>query len=165
MKKKGKRKNKTTKKIFEIIFAILLPLGGGFLISLLTMNAIGQFNTFKQPPLTPPAWLFPVAWSILYILMGIASYFIYKLKKSKSRKVALTLYLIQLGFNFLWTIIFFNFHWFWLAFIWLAIMWVIILVLMVKTIKISKPAFYLLLPYLLWCTFAAYLNIGIAMLN
>ena len=153
------------RKFLEVFTAILLPLGGGVLISLFTMNTMEQFNAFNQPPLAPPAWLFPVAWSILCILMGVASYLIYRLPKSKDRKIALILYLVQLGFNFLWTIIFFNLGWFWPALIWLMIMWTLILILIVKVRKLSLAAFILLIPYLAWCTFATYLNIGVIIFN
>lgn len=167
MKKKNNYKNKKSslRKATEVVVAIILSLGGGFLISFLTRDAMGQFSSFKQPPLAPPAWLFPIAWSILYILMGVASYLIFNLKKSKERTVLLVLYLIQLGFNFLWTIIFFNLGWFWVAAVWLAIMWAVILTLMIRVKKLSPAAFYLLLPYILWCSFAMYLNISIAILN
>ena len=158
-------KDKSLKKIYKIVGAIALPLGGGFLISLLKQDAMGQFNSFAQPPLAPPAWLFPVVWSVLYILMGISSYLIYELKKAKERREVLVLYLIQLGFNFFWTIIFFNIKDFWIAAMWLMAMWALIVILMVRTKKLSATAFYLLIPYIVWCTFAAYLNIGIAALN
>ncbi len=163
-----KSKNKSTKKlttwgkIWRITLAIAIPLGGGVIIALLTQNTMSKFGAFNQPPLAPPAILFPIAWTILYTLMGLASYFIWRTGKGK---IALILYAIQLAFNFIWTPLFFALDQFWLAFVWLLIMWAIILALMIKTFKISKPAFYMLLPYILWCTFAAYLNCGIAILN
>ncbi len=169
-KKSAAKKTKEVKKsplgkATEVVAAILLSLGGGSLISMLTRDAMGQFSMFKQPPLAPPAWLFPVAWGILYIAMGIASYLIYNSKKSPESKMALILYIAQLVFNFGWTLIFFNLGMFWPAFVWLMVMWVLILVLIIKTREVSLNAFYLLIPYLHWCTFAAYLNAGIAILN
>lgn len=161
-----KAKNKSTfRKVIEVVVSIALPLGGGFLISLLTRSAMATFDSFNQPPLSPPAWLFPVAWSILYVMIGIASYLIYRQKKSKARTAAIVLYLIQLAFNFCWTIVFFNLGWFWPAFAWLMVMWVLIIILMIVSGKVSKPAVILLIPYVLWCTFAAYLSLGIAILN
>ena len=159
-------------KVWRIALAILVPLGGGIVISLFTRNTMEKFGAFNQPPLAPPAWLFPVAWTLLYTMMGLASYFIWK-KGSDSKnpadrhasKVALILYGTQLTFNFIWTPLFFTFDLFWVALGWLAIMWGIILALMIRTYKISRPAFWMLLPYLLWCTFATYLNCGIAILN
>lgn len=159
-------------KIWRIALAIAVPLCGGFIISLFTRDVMSKFSDFNQPPLSPPAWLFPVAWTILYILMGLASYFIWKKghdskKKAdqKTSKTALILYAVQLIFNFIWTPLFFVLDQFWLAFVWLIIMWLLIIVLMVKAHKISMPAFWMLFPYILWCTFAAYLNCGIAILN
>lgn len=158
-------------KIFQIIIAILIPLGGGLLVSLLTRDAMGQFNSFKQPPLAPPAWLFPVAWTILYILMGFASYLIYRQYKTSKKaeqavaKSALVLYVVQLILNFAWTPIFFNLGQFWLALVILLVMWLVEILILAKARKISRPAFYCLIPYLLWTTFAAYLNISIALLN
>ena len=173
------KKSKSTKikslttwsKLWRLALAILIPLGGGFLISLLTRNAMGQFGAFNQPPLAPPAWLFPVAWTILYVLMGIASYLIYlkfisgkKSEKSSSR-TALVIYGAQLILNFVWTPLFFNANLYWAAFAVLVVMWLLELALIIKTFKLSRPAFWCLLPYLLWTTFAAYLNIAITILN
>ena len=176
--KKSSKVSKQTKKstiwgkIWCIALSIAVPLGGGIIISLFTRDAMTKFNTFNQPPLAPPAWLFPVAWTILYTLMGLSSYFIWtkgylsnKKETKKTAKIALILYGVQLLFNFAWTPLFFTLDWFWVPFVWLLIMWAIIIALMVETYKISKPAFWMLLPYLLWCTFAAYLNCGIAILN
>ena len=159
-------------KIWRIALAIIVPLGGGLIISLFTRNAMTKFGTFNQPPLAPPAILFPIAWTILYVLMGLASYFIWqkshdsRKKSDKSlSKTALIIYAIQLVFNFAWTPFFFVFDLFWFAFIWLLIMWGLVLALVIISHKISKPAFWMLLPYLFWCTFAAYLNCDIAILN
>ena len=158
-------------KIFQIIIAILIPLGGGFLVSLLTRDAMGQFDSFKQPPLAPPAWLFPAAWTALYILMGFASYLIYRQYKASEKagqiaaKSVLALYVVQLILNFAWTPIFFNLGQFWLALVVLLAMWLVEILILAKARKISRPAFYCLIPYLLWTTFAAYLNISIALLN
>ena len=166
-------KNKLTTwgKIWRAAICIAVPLVGGFLISLLTRNAMDQFGALHQPPLAPPAWLFPVAWTILYILMGMASYLIYlklingKKSEKSTARTALIVYGVQLVLNFIWTPIFFNANQYWLAFAVLLFMWVLEIILIVKTYKISRPAFWCLLPYLLWTTFAAYLNISIAILN
>lgn len=170
--KKNNHKLSTWGKIWRIALAAAVPLCGGFIISLFTRDAMSKFGSFNQPPLAPPAWLFPVAWTVLYVLMGLASYFIWK-KGYDSRKAAdksasktaLIIYGIQLVFNFVWTPLFFSLGWYWPAFAWLLVMWVLIIVLMMKAYRISRPAFWMLLPYIIWCTFAAYLNCGIAMLN
>lgn len=170
--KKHTQKLSNLNKAWRIALAIAVPLGGGFIISLFTRDAMSKFSSFNQPPLAPPAWLFPVAWTILYVLMGLASYNIWKkgqetrnIAKKSSIKTALIIYAIQLIFNFVWTPLFFTFGWYWFAFAWLIAMWILIVVLMVKSYKISRAAFWMLLPYIIWCTFAAYLNCGIAMLN
>ena len=170
--KKPNNKLSTWGKIWRIALAIAVPLGGGFIISLFTRDVMTKFGAFNQPPLSPPAILFPIAWTILYVLMGLASYFMWK-KGHDSRKksdkslvrTALIIYAVQLIFNFAWTPLFFVLDLFWFAFAWLLVMWALVLALIIISHKISKPAFWMLLPYLLWCTFAAYLNCGIAILN
>lgn len=173
-KSKVSSKNKISGlgKAWRIMLAIMVPLDGGVIISLFTQDTMMKFGQFNQPPLAPPAILFPIAWTLLYTLMGLASFYIwYKAFKSgdkklqKDGKIALTLYGVQLVMNFIWTPLFFSLGLYWFAFAWLLVMWTLILVLMIKTYKIYKPAFFMLLPYLLWCTFAAYLNCGIAILN
>ena len=152
------------KKIGKIILAIIIPLAVGGLSALITMNQMELFETVAKPPLAPPRWLFPVAWTILYILMGIASYLLYIADTEEGRE-ALVLYGVQLFFNFFWSIIFFNLEAYWFALIWLFIMWIIILLLLIKSKKVDERAFWLLLPYFIWTTFAFYLNFGIAILN
>ena len=150
---------------------MLAPLGGGFLIAMLTRDAFSQFGGFNQPPLSPPAWLFPVAWTILYVLMGVASYLIWRglVRGRKAERglglAALWLYGAQLVLNFAWTPLFFNVGLYWLAFAILATMWLLEIAVMVLAFKVSRSAFWCLLPYLLWTTFAGYLNVGVALLN
>lgn len=155
-------------KIFKIIIAIAIPLVVGGASSFLTYGAMDDFEMVNKPLLSPPTWLFPVAWTILYILMGIASYLIYKNNeyiKSDDKNKALILYGVQLVFNFFWSIIFFNLKAYYFAFFWLFIMWCLIIALMYYAKRVDKNAFYLLIPYILWTTFAGYLNIMIAILN
>ncbi len=152
------------KKVRKIVLAIAIPLLVGGLSALITMNSMNLFDTIAKPPLAPPKWLFPLVWTILYIMMGISSYLLFKANSEESRE-ALILYGVQLFFNFWWSIIFFNLKAFWFAAIWLLIMCIIILNLVVKSKKINDGAFWLLIPYLLWCTFALYLNFSIAVLN
>lgn len=165
------KKLTTFGKIWRIAICVAVPLGGGFIISLIARNAMEQFSALEQPLLAPPAWLFPVAWTILYILMGIASYLIYSVyRRSKKAnkhfaRTALIIYGIQLIFNFAWTPIFFNANFYWFSFAILLGMWLLEIVLLVKTFRLSRGAFWCLLPYLLWTTFAGYLNISIAILN
>ena len=159
---------KKIKKIGSIILAIAIPLIVGGISAILTHKAMEDFGNLNQPALSPPSWLFPIAWTILYILMGIASYLIYKNKNVffyKERENALLLYGIQLLFNFMWSIIFFNLKQYLFAFIWLIILFVLVLLMMINTKKVNKIAFYLFIPYILWLIFAGYLNIMIYILN
>lgn len=158
------------RKAIKIIICIAIPLIVGGLSAAIAGKAMMKFNTFNQPPLSPPAWLFPVAWTILYILMGIAFYLIIAKKpRNKQDKrnynIATTIYIVQLIFNFFWSLIFFLAGQYWFAFVWLMVMWLMIIALMIYAGRRSKAAVWCLLPYLLWCTFAAYLNLGVALLN
>lgn len=153
-------------KIKELIVCIAIPLLVGILASLLTMKNMDLFGTVQKPPLAPPAWLFPVVWTILYVMMGIASYLIYSsFTDLNTKKDALCVYSLQLIFNFGWSLIFFNLQWFYAAFVWLIILWILILITILRFRKINQKAAWLLLPYLIWVTFAGYLNLGIAILN
>lgn len=148
----------------ELSIAVLLPVAVGTVAAYLTRNAQVSFSMMNQPPLSPPAWLFPVVWTILYVLMGIASYIIWR-SDNKDARNALQVYLIQLGFNFCWPIIFFNFKCYLFAFFWLVALWVLILITIIKFYRIDKIASYLMIPYILWVSFAGYLNIGVYFLN
>ena len=150
----------------EFAIAVLLPVAVGTVAAYITRGAQVLFGMMSKPPLSPPAWLFPVVWTILYVLMGIASYLVYQQGEDMDDvKEALKIYLIQLAFNFFWSIFFFNFEWYLFSFIWLIALWGLILVTILKFSKISKPAAYLMIPYLIWVTFAGYLNLAIYMLN
>ena len=145
---------------------IALPLVVGIISALFTMNSMKAFEMLNKPVLSPPGWLFPVVWTILYILMGISSYLIYNSSASqKEKSEALTVYLIQLALNFLWPTFFFTFSWYWYSLIWLLVLWVAVAIMILKFYKISKPAAYLNIPYIIWLTFATYLNYAIAVMN
>lgn len=146
-----------------LITCLIIPLTIGSISALLTQNNIKTFNLINKPILTPPSWLFPIVWTILYILMAIASYLVFVSKKPN--KTALTIYGIQLLFNFFWSIIFFNFELYLFAFIWLVLLWLLIFKTAILFYQISKPAGYLMIPYLLRVTFAGYLNFSIYLLN
>ncbi|MBR2339304.1 MAG: tryptophan-rich sensory protein [Clostridia bacterium] len=149
-----------------LILAIAIPLIVGGLSALITMDSMGLFDTVDKPPLSPPAWLFPVVWTALYILMGIASYIVFeKTADMVEKSKALRVYFLQLAFNFLWSVFFFNFELYLFSFFWLLALWVLIIVTAVRFYRISKVAGYLMIPYILWVTFAGYLNLGIAILN
>lgn len=145
---------------------IAIPLIVGGLSALLTKDSMAMFQTMAKPPLSPPGWLFPVVWTILFTLMGIASYlYITAMPPMSQAPKGLLLYGLQLLFNFFWSIWFFNFQLYGFAFVWLLVLWALILATALQFAKSSKPAAYLLIPYLIWVTFAGYLNLGIALLN
>lgn len=146
----------------NLITAIAIPLAAGSLSALLAKDGISSFSTITKPPLTPPAAVFPIIWTILYILMGIASYLV--IMKNPDEKV-LSLYGLQLLFNFFWSIWFFRFGWYLFAFFWLIALWLFILATTLAFFRISRPAGYLMLPYLIWVTIAGYLNLGVYLLN
>ena len=153
-------------RIKPLLIALVIPLGVGGLAALLSRGSMDLFDTVRQPPLTPPAWLFPAAWTILYLLMGLASYRVYAARAATAQKNrALLFYAAQLAFNFFWPLLFFNLGAFTFAFFWLAALLALILVTAVKFYTLDRPAGYLLIPYVLWVLFAGYLNLGIALLN
>ncbi len=146
--------------------SIALPLAVGGVAAFLTMGSMEQFEALNQPPLSPPGWLFPIVWTILYTLMGIASYLIQTVEgNDEQKKKAISLYRYQLIVNFLWPTFFFNFQWFFFSLLWLLLLWVLVFIMLLQFYKLSKPAAYLIVPYLLWLTFAAYLNFGVWLLN
>jgi len=136
-----------------LIISILIPLAVGTMSALFSGN-MSSYSILTQPAFSPPGFIFPIVWTILYILMGISSYIVYS-SNSPNKSKALLLYCIQLFFNFCWSIIFFGLDLFLFAFIWL-----IALILIVNPLSA-----YLQIPYLIWCIFAAYLNFSIFLLN
>ena len=144
--------------------SLAISLGTGILSGILTMGSMESFDQISKPTLTPPGIVFPIVWFILYTLMGISSYIIYE-SDSPYRKSALTVYAIQLVVNFIWPLLFFNLQAYLFSFIWILLLWILIIGMIVQFYKVSKPAALLQIPYLLWVTFAAYLNLGVYLLN
>ena len=154
---------KTNVKKLIIYLAIPLAVGG---LGALLSGGMGSYGTLKQPPLSPPGWIFPIVWSILYLLMGYASYRIgISDIGTEDREKALLFYGIQLSLNFLWPIVFFGFQAYWLAFLVLILLWAFIYLTMHLFGSIDEIAENCLIPYLFWVTFAGYLNLGVAILN
>ena len=122
-------------------------------------------QTIVKPPLSPPGWLFPVIWTILYALMGIGAARIYLSPPSKIRNLGLNLFVAQLVVNFFWSPIFFNLQAFGLAFFWLLLLWGLVLWMTLAFRKVDPLAAKLQIPYLIWLTFAAYLNLSVWYLN
>lgn len=150
------------KKLIKNTFYIFFPLLIGLIISLLIKNNI-DYQSLKQPPLAPPSILFPIIWTILYILMGI-SYYLYK-KNTYTDKTEVIIYYLQLFVNALWSIIFFILKLRFFSIIWILILAILVYTLITLFIQKYKPSAYLLISYLIWCIFATYLNIGIFLLN
>ena len=138
------------------IFAIL----GG----IVTYIGMPRFQNTVQPPLSPPAYLFPIVWTLLFLLMSVSAAIIYDSDDEISPK-ALFLYMIQLTLNFWWCVLFFGFRLYFFSFIWLLLLLLTVFIMTVLFYRVNKLAGILQIPYILWLTFAAYLNFGIWFLN
>ena len=146
-----------------INLAIPLAVGG---LSALISGGMGQYKVMEQPPLSPPGWVFPIVWTILYLLMGYAAYRVQVSGKDQGEiRKAMRLYWAQLALNFLWSPVFFGLQWYLVAFFVLVGMWVLIYLTIQQFSKIDELAGDLLIPYILWVTFAGYLNLGVYLLN
>ena len=145
---------------------VLLAEGVGALSGFLTKAGVARYEAAAQkPPLTPPGWVFPVVWGILYVLMGLGAARIYLTPASDARSRALGLFLLQLAINFLWSIFFFNGRLYFFSFLWIMGLWGMILLMMTAFLPLDRWAAAMQIPYLLWVTFAAYLTFGVWRLN
>ena len=152
--------------IVALIFSILLAQGVGFLSGFLSMTSSSTYENFNKPSFSPPGWVFPIVWTILFFLMAVAAYRIWmKGKSGEDVTKALLLYGTQLFLNFLWSIIFFRFRLYAIAFLELLILLVFILLTTFEFFDIDKTAAYLMIPYIAWVSFAGVLNYTIWMLN
>lgn len=151
-------------KFDKLLISILIPLAVGQISALLTQTPTNTYDMLSKSSLSPPGVIFPIVWTILYILMGISCYLIIT-SGSEDTKNALIWYSLQLTLNFFWSLIFFNLQFYLFAFIWLLLLIAVIIVMIIKFYKINPLAAYLQIPYLLWCIFAAYLNLSIYLLN
>jgi len=154
-------------KAFKFIVSILICQIAGGIGSLFTSPAISTwYAALQKPSFNPPNWLFAPVWTILFLLMGISLYLIWiRGFKNKETKIALFIFAVQLILNTLWSILFFGLKFPLYAFIEIIILWLAISLTIISFYKISKTAAYLLLPYILWVSFASYLNYSIWMLN
>ena len=148
--------------IKKLLFYILITLGIGSLPALFVK--FDTYNKFIKPPLSPPGFIFPIVWTILFILMGISIYRIVISKRFEVDRLRI-LYFIQLFVNALWTPIFFGLNAFLFSFIWLIILLILVIIMTIKFNKIDKISSYLLIPYIIWLIFAGYLNLGVYLLN
>jgi len=152
-------------KVLKLIGAIVLCEAIGGLGALATTpNITSWYATLTKPSFSPPNWLFAPAWGILYALMGIALYLVWESNK-KNKKTAYAIFFAQLALNLAWSVIFFGLHAKTAAFVEIVMMWILILLTIISFRKISKPATWLLVPYILWVTFASALNLAVVILN
>ncbi|MFH1589085.1 MAG: TspO/MBR family protein [archaeon] len=150
---------------FKLIAAIIITQLAGIIGSFFTVSSVSTwYVTLNKPFFNPPSWLFGPVWIILYLMMGVALYIVWN-NRTKKSNTALTLFGIQLVLNSLWSILFFGLKNPLLAFIEIIILWVLILFTIIYFKKESKTAAYLLIPYILWVSFAAILNLAIFLLN
>lgn len=147
--------------IKRIIYS-LLPIIGGAIVGLITSGYM-DYSDMVKPPLSPPGIVFPIVWTILYILMGI-SYFI-ATKDNEDNKELDQIYLLQLLVNFMWPIIFFVLEMYFTAFLWIILLLILVIVMIKELLNVNKVSGYLQIPYLIWLLFATYLNLGITLLN
>ncbi|MFA5178291.1 MAG: TspO/MBR family protein [Candidatus Paceibacterota bacterium] len=158
--------NKRITNAFTLIGFIIFVLGVGFLSSFFSGSAVKEiFLYLNKPFFAPPAWVFAPAWTILYILIGISAFLIWQKKDEKNIKPAIAIFFIQLFLNYIWSIIFFGNLNYFLAFIDISLLWISIVIMMTVFLKISKPAGLILIPYLLWVSFASILNYYVWILN
>lgn len=142
-----------------ILFWVILSEAVGLLAGLLTQNATELYGQMAvKPPFSPPAWLFPVAWTILYALMGVGAGLVASEPNGASRNLALNLMVAQLIVNFFWPLLFFNAQAYGLALLWIILLLVLVIWMTLEFRKVSPLAALLQIPYILWLLFATYLN-------
>lgn len=151
-------------KLKPLLISLLISVGTGALAGILTMGTSKIYGSLTKPSFAPPSYLFPIVWTILFILMGISAYLVY-MTDSPAKSTALKIYLAQLAVNFLWSIIFFSLNAYFFAFIWLVLLWVLIIFMLYYFYTVNPVAAYLQIPYFLWVAFAGVLNFSVAMLN
>lgn len=152
--------------IKKLIISLAIPLGVGALAALISGGGMADYQNLNQPPLAPPGWLFPIVWTVLYLLMGYSAYRVLTSGAEPAQiRRALTLYGAQLFVNFLWPLVFFGLQWRLTAFFILLLLWLLIFLTIRAFSAIDERAGDLLIPYLLWVTFAGYLNLGVFLRN
>jgi translocator protein len=153
------------KKFLKLLFAIAICEAVGIVGGLFTFSSIPTwYATLQKPSFSPPNWLFGPVWTALYAMMGIALFLAWE-KKVRGRAQAIKVFNVQLALNLLWSILFFYFKSPLAAFNEIIVLWAAILITIILFYRLSKPAAYLMVPYLLWVSFAAFLNFSIYLLN
>lgn len=151
-------------KIIPLIINAIIPLLIGGLSALIVGDNFGIFESVNKPPLAPPAFLFPVVWTVLYLLLG-TSYYLVKNQKDCSGEVITNVYILNLVLNFFWSIIFFNLRAYLAAFVWIILLILSTILLIREFSSCRKIAGIMNIPYLLWLIFAAYLSFSVYLLN
>ncbi len=154
------------KKYFPYLMGIAAVEAVGLLAGLLTRSGVEFYaENVMKPPLAPPNWIFPVVWTILYALMGISAVRIWQQPASADKGRAQNLFVIQLVLNFFWPLLFFNAQAYGFAAVWIIVLWIVVLLMILQMRKVDPPAAWLQVPYLVWLTFAAYLSLGVWIVN
>ena len=148
----------------RLLISLAIPLAVGGLSALLSGSMSEKYAIMNRPPLSLPSWVFPVVWSALFLMMGYAAYIVISIGGTKAKE-AMTVYYVQLFFNFLWSILFFRAGLYLVAVFDLIILIAVVTIMVIRFSRIDEKAGYLTLPYLIWLCFALYLNIGVAALN
>lgn len=154
-------------RLFKLLTSVSLCFAVAFLGSLITLPSIPTwYAQLNKPFFSPPNWIFGPVWTILYLLMGLSLFLVWdKGLKNKIAEKAVKIFLVQLALNLAWSVVFFGFHLPWLAFAIIIALWIFIFMTIKYFSKISKSAAYLLLPYIVWVSFAAFLNLFITLIN
>lgn len=148
---------------WQLLISIMIPLAVGGLSAFLSHEGMDKYELMDKPPLSPPEIVFPIVWTVLYILIGISSYLVW-LCGGDERKLPLILYAVQLAYNFMWTIFFFNFAFYGFAFFWLLLLLFLVVLMTICFGKIDKLAGNLQIPYIIWLIFAGYLNLAVKLM-
>lgn len=151
-------------RLTELLIFIFSTELVGVLSGIIAGNSFGLYSSFEKPPLSPPSWVFPVMWAVLYALMGASAYIVY-FSDNDNRRKNLIIYGIQLFFNFIWSIIFFRFQLFGISSAVIIILIALVIYMIMQFKKSNRIAGYINFPYLIWLVFALYLNIGVFVLN
>lgn len=152
------------KKKLPYIISIAITLAVGGMSALIVKDSFGVYSMLEKPFAAPPPAVFPIVWTALFVLMAVSAAMIYT-SECRNRSSLIELYFIQLIVNFIWPIIFFEWQMFLASFVWLILLWVLIIIMMILFFMCRKTAGYLLIPYLVWVTFAGYLNFFIYLMN
>lgn len=151
-------------KLKPYVVSIIVTFFVGLLGGIVTYSGMSGYSELNKPPLSPPSIVFPIVWSILYLLMSVGAARIY-IKNNQKSASALIIYAAQLFFNFLWSVFFFGFELRFIAFICLIVLWLLVLSMIIAFYKIDRISALIQIPYLIWLTFAAYLNLAIFIIN